>query len=503
MDQTVETLNQVAASTIGPIFGETVSSLVAALFILLVGWIVAAIVARVVRGLLQRIHLDERLAKATDSPEGEGMTVVSWIGTGTFWFILLFAIMGALQALGLTSVVSPIDALVNQVVAFLPKILGAAILALAAHVLGSIARRLITRFGHTRQLDERLTETSGQDTSLADPLGDAAYYLVWLFFLPGILGALGLESLLAPVSNMVDQFMAFLPSLAAATIMLVVGWFAARILQRVVTGFLASAGLDSFADRIGISKYMGGKSVSGLLGLITFVVVLIPVVTAALDALKLASLTAPLTSMMNQVLSAIPSYFAAVAVLVITYIVARWLLDIAVEILSGIGLNAVPGVLGLSHKEEIGGRTLARWVGDLSLFIVMLLAAVQAAEIIGWTAVTVAVGGLGITIVQVIVGLVIIAIGLYLANMAGRFVADSDVPSRNVLAMVARVAILAFAGAMGLTAMGLAEQIVVLAFGLIFGAIAVAVGLSFGLGGREAAARQIERWSDTLNQGDS
>jgi hypothetical protein len=50
--------------------------------------------------------------------------------------------------------------------------------------------------------------------------------------------------------------------------------------------------------------------------------------------------------------------------------------------------------------------------------------------------------------------------------------------------------------AIGLTFMGLADQIVILAFGLILGSAAVAVALAFGLGGRDAAARLLERYVD-------
>ena len=50
--------------------------------------------------------------------------------------------------------------------------------------------------------------------------------------------------------------------------------------------------------------------------------------------------------------------------------------------------------------------------------------------------------------------------------------------------------------AIGLTFMGLADQIVILAFGLILGSAAVAVALAFGLGGRDAAARILERYAD-------
>ena len=59
---------------------------------------------------------------------------------------------------------------------------------------------------------------------------------------------------------------------------------------------------------------------------------------------------------------------------------------------------------------------------------------------------------------------------------------------------VARGAILGLVLAMGLRAMGIADDIVNLAFGLTLGAVAVALALSFGLGGREAAGRQMEYW---------
>ena len=50
--------------------------------------------------------------------------------------------------------------------------------------------------------------------------------------------------------------------------------------------------------------------------------------------------------------------------------------------------------------------------------------------------------------------------------------------------------------AIGLTFMGLADQIVMMAFGLILGSAAVATAIAFGLGGRDAAARVLERWTD-------
>lgn len=480
--------------------GTGIASLIAALLALLVGWIVAALVSGVVKVLLKKLQLDNRLNKALDTKQGAGYPVESWIGTLVFWLIFLFFVVGALQVLGFTQLAAPINNMLSLIASWLPALLAAIILSVIAHVIGTILRKIVTGFADRKNLDKQLQDSAGSKATIGKPLGDAVYYLVWLLFLPAILGAIGLQGLLVPVQNMIDQFLSFLPFLAAAAVLLIVGWFVARIVQRIVTGFLASAGVDSFAERVGVAKYMGGMTVSYLLGLLVFIVILIPVITAALDALNLTSLTAPLTAMMNEVITAIPNYVAAAAILIVTYVVARWLISIAVEILKGFGVNSLPRVLGLGETESIGGRTFAQWIGDLALLIVMLLAAVQAAQVIGWTAVTVAIGGFGVQIVKIAFGLIVIAIGVYLANFAAKFIDGTAMPNKVLVAMVARVAIIAFAGAMGLTAMGFAEQIVILAFGLFFGAIAVAVALAFGLGGRETASKQIAEWSDSLKK---
>jgi len=54
--------------------------------------------------------------------------------------------------------------------------------------------------------------------------------------------------------------------------------------------------------------------------------------------------------------------------------------------------------------------------------------------------------------------------------------------------------------AFGLSTMGIADNIVNLAFGLTLGAAAVAFALAFGLGGREAAGKQLERFFDNINK---
>ena len=86
-------------------------------------------------------------------------------------------------------------------------------------------------------------------------------------------------------------------------------------------------------------------------------------------------------------------------------------------------------------------------------------------------------------------------IGYWLADLAAKAIVHANPESRGMMARIALMAILDLAITMGLRAMGVADDIVNLAFGLVLGAIAVVVALAFGPGGRKAAGRIADRWA--------
>jgi hypothetical protein len=92
----------------------------------------------------------------------------------------------------------------------------------------------------------------------------------------------------------------------------------------------------------------------------------------------------------------------------------------------------------------------------------------------------------------------VFGIGLFLANLAAETVRASQAAQSGLLAVAARISIIILAGAIALRQMGLANEIIELAFGLLLGSVAVAVALAFGLGGRDIAAMQIESWRNSL-----
>ena len=118
---------------------------------------------------------------------------------------------------------------------------------------------------------------------------------VFLLFLPAVLGALELQGLLEPVQGMINQILGFLPNIFAAGLILAVGWFVARIVQQIVTNLLAAIGADQLSKRVGLAPVLGKQQLSGLLGLVVYVLILIPVLIAAIS--RIAGARDDLTSL--------------------------------------------------------------------------------------------------------------------------------------------------------------------------------------------------------------
>jgi hypothetical protein len=488
--------------------GANVMSFVSALAILIVGWLVAKILGAAVRGLLRRTKIDDKIAGWIVGEGKEGETdISSWVGKAVFYLAMLFVLVAFFQTLGLTVITEPLNQLLVIVFQYIPLLLGGALLLLLAWVVATVLRIVVKRVLGIANLDERLSESAGLDgeekVSLGDTLGDAVYWLVFLLFLPAILGALGLEGLLSPVQGMVDQILGFLPSLFGAIIILLAGWFAARILQRVVSNLLSAVGVDRFSESLGLENVLGSQKLSGVLGLLVYILVFIPVVVASLNSLGLDAITEPASNMLDLILLALPAIFAALLVLVLAYVVGKVVSKLVANLLDGAGFNKVLAKLGLKSGEKVGQRTPADIVGYLIMVAIMLFAATEAANLLGFTALSDIVGEFTVFAGQILLGLVIFGIGLFLANLAASTIETSTAKQSNMLALVARISILVLAGAMALRQMGLANEIIELGFGLLLGAVAVAAALAFGLGGRDIAAKKLSTWSESIETDDT
>lgn len=503
--------------------GAFLPNLLGGLLTLVIGWIAASVISSVVRNLLKRTDLDNRLGQWATGGATRGrseMNTEKLVGDIVFWVIFLFALLGFLNALNLNTVAQPLNNVLNQIFAFVPKLASAGVLAGVAWLIATAVRAIVIRTAGTVMpaMSRRLSVGENQVLP-SETLGNALYWFVFLFFLPLILDVLDLRGPLQPVQNLLNEILSSLPNIFKALLIGVVGWFVANIVKELVTNLLAAAGTERLASRIGLNRAAPGQSLSGLLGTLVYILVLIPTAVAALDALQIPAISAPATAMLRQVLSAIPQILTAAGILIVAYVVSQFIGDLVTNLLSGLGFNNIFQALGLHTLHESTRvnptspadstnpanirssivpsstkQTPSEVAGLVARIGVMLIAAVAATGVLGIPSLSALVDGLLLIAGQVLAGVVVFAIGLYLANLAQRVVSSSGTHQSQVLGQIARLAIIAFVGAMALQQMGIASSIVNLAFGLLLGAIAVAIAISFGLGGRDVASEQLRDW---------
>jgi hypothetical protein len=473
-----------------------------ALGILVGGWLLAVIVSAVVRGLMNRIGADRRVSTFVGD-ETDQVNLTRWVSRTVYYLILLFVVVGFLQALNLTIVAEPIQQLLNTVLGYLPALIGAAALILTAWIVASALRFVINRALKAVKLDERIStqadlETAA-DVSISSTLANVVYWLVFLLFLPAILGALGVQGILEPVQGVVDEILSVLPNLLGAGLILFVGWLAARIVRQILTNLLIGLGLDRMSEQFGLAEALGDLKLSQIIGTVIYVLILVPVVIGALNTLEIEAISGPAAEMLTTMLGAIPAIFGALLLIGIAYFVARVVGTFVGNVLAGVGFNRVLAWIGMGEAPE-GGRSPSQIVGYLTSIAIMLFAVIEASNLLGFTILAQLVSDFLVASSGVLLGLVIFGFGLYLAGLAARVIQDAGVAQANLLAPVARVAIVVFSGALALRQTGIAEDIVNMAFGILLGTVAVAAALAFGLGARDIAGKEIERWIDATRK---
>lgn len=521
-------------------------TLLGALLILVVGILIALIASSITRGLLNRTRLDNQIADwITGRQEGvEAPPIEKWISSAVFWIIMIFTVVGVLQKLQLEVVSQPLNNFLNQILIFLPKLLGALIFLGVAWLVATLVKMVTTRALRLFRLDQRLGqqvrppdasgETSPPPTaqfSLSETIGNALYWFIFLLFLPLILDSLGLQgTTLQPLQLMLNQILGIVPNILGAIAIAAVGWFIAQVVRRIVTNLLSAAGADQIGSRFGLQATTGSQSLSWLIGTVVYVLILIPTAIAALQRLQIEAISVPAIAMLNQILNAIPKIFTAALILGIAYVIGQFLSDLVTNILTSIGFNNVFQWLGIptahvtrstpvNPADEYGlpstprtgsqttlqpstapTRTPSELVGIIVLVGILLFATVAATNVLQFEALTLIVTGILVIAGRILAGLVVFAIGLWLANLAFNLITSSGSHQSRILGQTARIAIIALVSAMALQQMGIASDIVNLAFGLLLGAIAVAIALAFGLGSRDIAATQVREWLSSFKE---
>jgi hypothetical protein len=379
---------------------------------------------------------------------------------------------------------------------FVPRIVAAAIIFIGALVIARLIKAAVQKLGQTANLDGRL-----RTTGISDTLGNIGYWLVWLLALPILLSTLGLTGLLDPVNNLLNRLLGFLPNLFGAVVVLAVGYLVARIVRQIVTSLLTAAGSERLAARLGMVDTLGKDGLAGLAGSALFVLMMLPVITAALQPLGLDSVTRPIANMLDTITALIPKLVAVAVIVVLAVVVGRIIANIVSSVLTGLGFDRLPTRLGMATEFRLANRKPSELAGTVVLAGILIAALTQASEVLGFTALTAAIGTFGVVLAQVLTGLVVLGIGLWLANLAATALQGSTLPNSGTLSRVARIAILFFTIPLALRQMGLPTEIITIGFGSIMAALTIGAAIAIGIGGRHAAGRVVEHAVQSLEEG--
>ena len=461
--------------------------ILAAIVILLVGWIIALIVAAGVKKLLQKLNTNHRLSSAT----GHKPNIENLLSKLVFWFVIILAVVGALNVLNISGVSDPFSNMVSRVLAFIPNLLAAVAVGFIGWILAGLVKAGLTNVLARTEMDEKLSNEVGVG-SLSSNIGEIFYWLVLLLFLPIVLSILGLTGLLIPVQNMVNEAVAYLPNLFIAGVIIFVGYILANIVRGIVEGLSNSLGLQTQAEKIGLFK---NSNVSKFLGSFVFAIIIITALIVAFEALGIEAISQPATAMLNQIMYAIPQIIAAGLILIVAYVVSRFVGRLVAELVSGAGVDEIP--MKLDVQRFLGQTRVSDIIGCLIVFFTMLFAVSEAADRLGLEQISVLIAMFIQFGASILLGAVILVVGFWLANVVANVIQRGEYNSSRWLGNLVRILIMGLVIAMGLRAMGIADSIVNLAFGLTLGSVAVAFALAFGLGGRQPAERLL---SDLLDK---
>jgi hypothetical protein len=393
-----------------------------------------------------------------------------------------------------------------------PRILGAIVVLVIAHFLAKAAQWALAK-GVDRLPGANREPPADPKRSTGYQLGQLGYWLVMLFGVIGALSLLGLTTVVAPLNSLLTDVMHFVPNIIGAALIFFVGLVVATLARRVVETALNVAHVDRALERSGFSRMTGASGLARALGTLVFMLILIPVAIAALQQLNIRAISDPAIAVLATILNAIPHVLGAAIVLAIAFLIARWVSSILEQVLPSLGVDRALEALGAGQAPPptmpteglagdgapVGPRmTPSKVLARLAFIAIMLFSAVEAARLLAFGAIAVMLTQIVELGARVLFGGVIILAGVVLANFLAGLVRRSTAGEEGLASQLVRWATIALASAMGLRFMGIADEIVIIAFALVLGAASVAAAIAFGIGGRETARRLLDLWTSRV-----
>jgi len=376
----------------------------------------------------------------------------------------------------------------NDLTGSFGKPIGAILIIILGWFIAGIVKKLIKKVISKTGIDNSIKNNK---VSLADLIAKLVYYLIMIFVFMLALDKLGLTSVLEPVKDLLNGFTAFIPNIVGAGLVAYIGYMLATIVSELVG--LSGGTIQKVAPKLRLPENI---DIVNILKKIVFIFIFIPLLISALNILSIDSISIPATDMLQSFFEAIPKVLVASLIMIITVIGGRFLSGLIKDLLDSLNLNEVLSKAGLNSLT--GKTSIENLIANIVFAFIVLFGLMTAIDKLEFSKLSEIMHTIIELCGNVLFGLVILAIGNWVANKASKSFLKSD--GNVFVANIIKVAVLAVFLAIGLRRMGIADDIINLAFGITLGAIALTVVLSFGLGGREAGGKQMSKILNKFNK---
>ena len=470
-------------------------SVVGAILVLLIGWLLASILSKKASYFVRTISpAAPKLPDGTPAPMSQADSLV---GKVIYVIVMLFTVLGCFSILQLDAAATPLQEFISTIARYVPNIAGALLLGVIAWIVAGLIR-ILTK---TAMLKSKLHEALANQTGSKDPEAVAEYtaktmyYTVFLFFLPAILNTLKIYGITAPLQSMFEKVLTYIPNLVAAGAILFIGLWVAGIIRRAVSGLVIISRIDAFGEKLGVSKLFGNGGIAAMAGVVSYILVAIPVLISSLTALQIEALSNSVTGFFDKLLNATGDIIGAALLIFAAILAGGFVSALVSQLASALGFDKLLGTI-LQKKEE---NTVAPSVilGKITFIAIILLAVLSACEILGFNQMAQLIRTFAAFGGNILLSIAVLLIGVWLANVAADALAGK---CEQMLISVVRISVIIFTAAIAIGNLNIGDSIVQIAFTLVLGAVCVAAAIAFGVGGREAAAKLLNELSEKLRK---
>ncbi len=383
----------------------------------------------------------------------------------------------------------------------IPDIIFAILLLVVAFIAAKIVKSLVIKLLKAVNAEKFLSKLGVKDTvtnTSIEFVAKLAYFITFLLFLPGVLDKLGMHSVSAPITSMVNSFLGFVPKLIAAGIIIAVGLFIANIVKDLLISVLKAVKVDALQEKAGIVA-SESTSFSSIIANVVYGIIVLIVITSALEQLGIAAISAPANEIVQAIFAMIPNILAAIVIIAAGVFIAKLVAKLLESLLAGVGADTLIEKITGNPAKKI---SLSKVISAVVKYVLVIIFLVQGINVLNLPVLT----EIGAAVIgympAVLSAVIILAIGIFAANTVEALIAKKF-PNAKACALVAKVAVYVLVAFLCLSQLGVATAIVETTFILIIAAVAVAVAIAFGVGGRTFAANTLEKLEKKIDSNDA